>query len=116
MRINLWIIKYGDKVRVRSDLLINEYYGGIIWLASKEEFAGKMVTIKNVNGCDYYTLQEDPYNWYFTDEMLEPINNLNDYVTLGDPITIVKNDTKLIIHNDKIEIFKNDKLTHTIHN
>lgn len=87
-----------------------------MWLGSKEEFAGKIVTIKKVDDSSCYTLQEDRDDWYFTDEMLEPINNLNDYVTLGDPITIVKNDTKLIIHNDKIEIFKNDKLIHTIHN
>ena len=66
--------KVGDKVRVRSDLKCEEYYGGITFNFEMNKFKGMEITIARVNYGGYYEVLETPYN--FTDEMLEPVEEM----------------------------------------
>lgn len=67
--------KVGDKVKVRSDLKCEEYYGGITFNFEMNKFKGMAITIARVNYGGYYEVLETPYN--FTDEMLEPVEGMS---------------------------------------
>lgn len=67
--------KVGDKVKVRSDLKCEEYYGGITFNFEMNKFKGMEITIARVNYGGYYEVLETPYN--FTDEMLEPVEGMS---------------------------------------
>lgn len=67
--------KVGDKVRVKSDLKCEEYYGGITFNFEMNKFKGMEITIARVNYGGYYEVLETPYN--FTDEMLEQVEEMS---------------------------------------
>lgn len=67
--------KVGDKVKVKSDLKCEEYYGGITFNFEMNKFKGMEITIARVNYGGYYEVLETPYN--FTDEMLEPVEEMS---------------------------------------
>lgn len=67
--------KVGDKVRVRSDLKCEEYYGGAPFTSEMNRFKGMEFTITRVNNGGYYEALETLYN--FTDEMLEPVEEMS---------------------------------------
>lgn len=67
--------KVGDKVKVRSDLKCEEYYGGITFNFEMNKFKGMEITIARVNYGGYYEVLETPYN--FTDEMLESVEEMS---------------------------------------
>ena len=72
--------KIGDKVRVRDDLEKDIFYGEHRFEEEQEEFKGKSAIINNVNkASNYYDLDIDYEEFYWTDEMLEPVaeNNAN---------------------------------------
>lgn len=67
--------KIGDKVRVRDDLICNEWYkmhdSETCDLVNTEmqEFKGKTLTISRYNSCGKYNVKEDSERWTWTDEM-----------------------------------------------
>ena len=63
--------KVGDKVKVRSDLKCEEYYGGVPFTSEMNRFKGMEFTIARVNNGGYYEVLEALYN--FTNEMFEPV-------------------------------------------
>lgn len=67
--------KVGDKVKVRSDLKAYEIYGSNMLTKSMEKFAGKTVTISDV-GITSYSIEEMGVA-YWTDEMLEPVEEMS---------------------------------------
>lgn len=67
--------KVGDKVKVRSDLKCEEYYGGITFNFEMNKFKGMEITIARVHYGGYYEVLETPYN--FTDEMLELVEEMS---------------------------------------
>ena len=67
--------KVGDKVKVRSDLKCEEYYGGVLFASKMNRFKGMEFTITRVNNGGYYEVLETIYN--FTDEMLEPVEEMS---------------------------------------
>lgn len=67
--------KVGDKVKVRSDLKAYEIYGSNMLTKSMEKFAGKTVTISGV-GINSYAIEEMEVA-YWTDEMLEPVEEMS---------------------------------------
>ena len=74
--------KVGDKVKVREDLKIGKSYNKKTFVDSMEKYKGQIVTIKVVYG-DRYRIEEDNQDWYWTDEMLEDIEeemNLEDFL------------------------------------
>ena len=68
--------KVGDKVRVRKDLEVDEDYGSFTFVKTMEEHMGKVVTIFGINPqAIAYDIEEDGGDAYWTDEMLEPIED-----------------------------------------
>ena len=60
--------KVGDKVRIRSDLVVGCNYDGLIWYDSmNEDLLGKTTTIKQVGNIDY----KEELGWYIKEEMIE---------------------------------------------
>ena len=74
--------KVGDKVKVREDLEIGKSYDKKVFVDDMEKYKGQIVTIKVV-GDDNYRIEEDNQDWWWTDEMLEDIEeemNLEDFL------------------------------------
>ena len=68
--------KIGDRVKIRKDLIVNEYYGKIDFIKDMKKYLGEesvICAIDYKNGREFgYLLKDcDLYTW--TDEMLEPI-------------------------------------------
>ena len=74
--------KIGDKVRVREDLSINTFYGDYWTDCRMEKYKGQVGVIKLVDEEEYYKLlidgNKESLAWYWTDEMLEPYNEINN--------------------------------------
>ena len=66
------LYKVGDKVRVKSDLRINKYYGAEMFVLDMAEYCGRTLTIEK-KCTSFYSMVKVPWNW--TDEMLEPANS-----------------------------------------
>ena len=64
--------KIGDKVRVRKDLVPNSEYGGICYVELMDKFKDKECIITYVDDTSYH-INDSKYWW--TDEMLEPVEN-----------------------------------------
>lgn len=62
----------GDKVKIKEDLKLGEFYGEYEYDNRKDEFKGQITTITEDNG-DNYDLDIDAGKWCWTDEMLEDI-------------------------------------------
>ena len=60
--------KIGDKVRVREDLVVGQWYGEDTFASAMAPFKGKIVTISNIESC-FYRLKEDSDRWSWTKEM-----------------------------------------------
>lgn len=60
--------KIGDKVRVREDLIVDQWYGDDIFISEMVSFKGKIVTIKK-NQYNKYLIKEGSTTWNWTDEM-----------------------------------------------
>lgn len=74
------MFKIGDRVKVRSDLVVSEAYyieDNRVYhkfVYPMKEYSGKVVTIELLFfGKDsFYKIKEDYHNWYWTEEMFEP--------------------------------------------
>ena len=64
--------KVGDKVRVRKDLVVNNEYGGILYILDMDELRNKENVIIKV-GSTAYRISNSNHWW--SEEMLEPVNN-----------------------------------------
>ena len=60
--------KVGDKVRVREDLEVGEWYGEDTFVSKMVPFKGKVVTISNIES-SFYRLKEDSGIWSWTTEL-----------------------------------------------
>lgn len=65
--------KVGDQVRVKNDLVVGRMYGNDLFTSKMKPFLGKVVTIATSDSSGGYTITE-VNRYYFTDEMLEPVN------------------------------------------
>ena len=63
--------KIGDKVRVRKDLVADNYYGGVYYVDAMGEFKNKEAIITKVGDIAY---QLNDCTCWFSEEMLEPVN------------------------------------------
>lgn len=68
--------KVGDKVKVRSDLKENIRYGGQIFARDMAVHCGKNVEISKVHD-DAYCIKESDREWFWTDEMFEPVDKMS---------------------------------------
>ena len=88
--------KVGDKVKVKEDLEIGETYGGLTFSVQMREYRGQIVTIKTADD-DSYQIEEDELNWYWTEEMLEDVEE--EKMTIGQVIDNLMNNPDIIIKN-----------------
>ena len=76
--------KVGDCVRIREDLLVDEYYDnyditdddGVCFVEQMRQYCGLIATIKNIRegeDCDQYDLDIDDGEWCWAGSMLEPL-------------------------------------------
>lgn len=93
--------KVGDKVRIRKDLKSMERYNGISFTVEMEEYRGKVAKITKIS-FDNYELDIDDGEWFWSDNMLEHVPNLEN----GDIITR-RDLEKGIITGDRIRILDN---------
>ena len=61
--------KIGDKVRVRKDLVVDNYYGGVCYVEYMDGFKGKECVITDMDAIAYQI-----GDFWWTDEMLEPVD------------------------------------------
>lgn len=78
--------KVGDKAKVKENLRVGKIYDGIYFSTAMDKFKGKVVEIVNIFD-NYYGLKEDEWNFYFSDNMLEPVFAKED-LRIGDRITL----------------------------
>lgn len=66
--------KVGDKVRVRTDLVDGEVYGGVDYIDYMDKWKGKVVTISFADN-DCYGIAEDTELWTWSAEMFEDVSD-----------------------------------------
>ena len=93
--------KVGDKVRVRKDLVPDTYYGGVCYVDYMDGFKGKECVITDMDGISY---QMDNFNFWWTDEMLEPVDDLLEYAL--EKLGMTKEELKNEMNRDKENIEK----------
>ena len=73
----------GDRVKIK-DLEYDKIYDGVYVTDSMLKYCGKVVEIAEVNSSfdDRYILKGCE-NWWFHEDMLEPINDSDDYISKG---------------------------------
>ena len=68
------MLKVGDKVRVREDLIVDSNYGGEMFCGGyMESLKGRIATIVEVYDCLSYDIDIDEEGWMWTEEMFEII-------------------------------------------
>ena len=68
--------KVGDKVRVRKDLVAGNKYGDVIYVSNMDKFKNEECVITSTDN-EAYCINGLGYWW--TEEMLEPVDDLLDY-------------------------------------
>lgn len=68
------MLKIGDKVRIRNDLVIGSYYNNVIFVKSMSKHRGKVATIIDAYPLDCYKINLDNCLFLWSDDMLEPID------------------------------------------
>lgn len=68
--------KVGDKVKVRGKLVPETNFGGVYFGINMSEYKGKEAIVKKVGNIAYHLdIDEEAYWW--TDEMLEPVEEMS---------------------------------------
>ena len=93
--------KIGDKVRVRKDLVPNSEYGGVCYVEFMDKFKDKECVITNMDDTSYRINNSE---FWWTDEMLEPVNEgtLLEYAL--EKLGITKEELKNEMDRDKEDI------------
>ena len=101
--------KVGDKVRVKSDLVVNEVYGLITFLAGMGKILGKVLTIDSITNSGNFNFIETSF--YLSPEMLEPVETFNVgdvvYDGSGKQVEIVEKVWR-IKYDDGYSVFKRE--------
>ena len=89
------MLKVGDKVRVREDLIVGSNYGGEMFCGGyMESLKGRIATIVEVYDCLSYDIDIDEDGWCWTEEMFEKIeekeNNNMKELTFREVIANIK--------------------------
>ena len=74
----------GDRVKIKEDLEYDEIYGGVYVTDTMLKYRGEVAEIAEVNSNfnDRYILKDCGIYWFHKD-MLEPINDSDDYISKG---------------------------------
>ena len=93
--------KVGDKVRVRKDLIPGNKYGDVIYVSNMDKFKNEECVITSTDN-EAYCINGLGYWW--TDEMLEPIDDLLEYAL--EKLGMTKEELKNEINRDKDDMEK----------
>ena len=106
-------LKVGDKVKIKQDLVLGEFYNNCVYHVSMEKYAGKVATITTVFHDSEtevnYKLDIDLGEWFWDSEMIEPVEEV-EYKTCNE-----KDSTRLakavceyeeIVHNLEQDLHK----------
>ena len=106
-------LKVGDKVKIKQDLVLGEFYNHCGYHAPMEKYAGKVATITTVFHDSEtevnYKLDIDKGKWFWDSEMIEPVEEV-EHKTCNE-----KDSTRLakavceyeeIVHNLEQELHK----------
>ena len=93
--------KIGDKVRVRKDLVLDNVYGGVCYVDAMDELKGKEAIITKVGNIAY---QINNFTCWWTDEMLEPVDDLLEYAL--EKLGMTKEELEDEMNRDKEDIEK----------
>ena len=85
----------GDRVKIKEDLEYDEIYGGVYVTDTMLKYRGEVAEIAEVNSNfnDRYILKDCGIYWFHKD-MLEPINDSDDYISKGRDDSIFETETK----------------------
>ena len=91
--------KVGDKVRVRKDLVPGNFYGRVYYSSDMNKFKAMECVVTNIYD-GTYNINDSEYG--FTDEMLEPVDDLLEYAL--EKLGMTKNELQDKMDRDKEDI------------
>ena len=95
--------KVGDKVRVRKDLKHGNSYGGTVYVSNMDKFKNEECVITSLHS-KTYNINDSDYEW--TEEMLEPIDDLLEYALEKLGITKEELENEMINSQQDIQVVK----------
>lgn len=105
----------GDKVRVREDLLEGEYYGDYMFTHDMKEYKGYIFEISKVLSHEY--LLKDMPSFLWTNEMLEPVKNEENNVSIKRSVcleyTNSNGEIKHFFLGDEVEVIDDTTTSYT---
>ena len=73
----------GDRVKIKEYLEYNEIYRGVRVTDSMLKYCGEVLEIVEVNRLNDSYMLKGCGHWWFNENMLEPINDSDDYISKG---------------------------------
>ena len=83
----------GDRVKIK-DLKDDETYGRFYVADGMLKHCGEVLEIVEVNNLNNSYMLKDCGHWWFNEDMLEPINDSDDYISKGRDDSIFETETK----------------------
>ena len=83
----------GDRVKIK-DLKNDEIYGGFYVADGMLMHCGEVLEIVEVNRLNNSYMLKGCGHWWFNEDMLEPINDSDDYISKGRDDSIFETETK----------------------
>ena len=83
----------GDRVKIK-DLKNDEIYGGFYVADGMLTHCGEVLEIVEVNRLNDSYMLKGCGHWWFNEDMLEPINDSDDYISKGRDDSIFETETK----------------------
>ena len=83
----------GDRVKIK-DLKDDETYGRFYVADGMLKHCGEVLEIVEVNRLNNSYMLKGCRHWWFNEDMLEPINDSNDYISKGRDDSIFETETK----------------------
>ena len=77
------IFNVGDRVKIKEYLEYNEKYGGVFVTDAMLKHCGEVFEIVKVNNLNNNYMLKDCGHLWFNEDMLEPINDSDDYISKG---------------------------------
>ena len=88
------IYNVGDRVKIKEDLEYDEIYGGVYVTDTMLTHCGEVLEIVEVNRLNDSYMLKGCGHWWFNENMLEPINDSDDYISKGRDDSVFETETK----------------------
>ena len=84
----------GDRVKIKEDLEYDEVYSRVFVTDAMLKHCGEVLEIVEVNRLNNSYMLKGCGHWWFNEDMLEPINDSDDYISKGRDDSIFETETK----------------------